>query len=147
MRPVRITDKLSVAPQPAIADFRLIAAAGFKAVINDRPDGEEPGQPGTAAEEGAAREAGLAYTHIPVSAPTISEPDVRAFQSAVASSNGPVFAHCKSGMRALTLYALGEVLDGRMRLGNVRSFGESFGFDLRSAEVWLARHANPGGRS
>jgi hypothetical protein len=35
---------------------------------------------------------------------------------------------------------LGEVLDGRMRADEVRTFGEQRGFDLRGAEAWLAQH-------
>jgi uncharacterized protein (TIGR01244 family) len=148
MRSVKITEKLSVAAQPAIADFPAIAAAGFTTVINGRPDGEEPGrQPGTIAEEKAAREAGLAYQHIPVAGPTLSEADIRAFQSTLANSKGPVFAHCKSGTRTLTLYALGEALDGRLGASEMRAFGERFGFDLRGAEAWLAHRAEREGRS
>ena len=59
MHPVRITAKLSVAKQPAVEDFSALAAAGFTAIINNRPNGEEEGQPGSAAEQHAARAAGL----------------------------------------------------------------------------------------
>jgi uncharacterized protein (TIGR01244 family) len=138
MQPVRITDKLSVMDQPPIDAFASFAAEGFAAVINSRPDGEEPGQSGTAVEEEAARAAGLVYTHIPVTGPTITEADVRAFQSALAAAGGPVLAHCKSGTRALTLYAIGEVLDGRMKSMDLTAFGEAHGFNLAGAQAWLA---------
>ena len=141
MRPIRITDKLAVAGQPNPEDFSRLAADGFAAVVNNRPDGEEPGQPGNAAEQAAAREAGLAYTHIPVATPAITEADIRAFQAAVARADGPVLAHCKGGARALTLHVLGEVLDGRMSARDVPAFGARFGFDLKGAESWLAARA------
>jgi uncharacterized protein (TIGR01244 family) len=140
MRPVRITEKLSVAGQPALSTFPTLAAGEFTAVINNRPDGEETGQPGSAAEEEAARKAGLVYTHIPVTGSMIVETDVRHFQSVVVAADGRVLAHCKSGTRALTLFAIGEVLDGRMRIDEVRGFGERHGFDLAGAEAWLQRH-------
>lgn len=143
MRPVRITAKLSVMGQPPLDAFPSFATNGFTAVINNRPDGEEAAQPGSKAEEVAAGTNGLAYTHIPVTGPTITEADVRAFQSAIAAADGPVLAHCKSGTRSLTLYAIGEVLDGRMKIGDVRAFGEAHGFNLAGAEAWLAAH---GGR-
>jgi len=115
------------------------AAQGFSAVINARPDGEEANQPASAAEQAAASEAGLAYAHIPVAGvATITIADVRAFQSAMAAAAGPVVAHCKTGTRALTLHAIGEVLDGRLRAQDVRAFGEAHGFSLAGAEVWLA---------
>jgi uncharacterized protein (TIGR01244 family) len=140
MNPVKITDKLSVMGQPALEAFPSFPAQGFAAVVNNRPDGEEPMQPGTAAEEKAARLAGLAYTHIPVTGPMITEGTVRDFQSAIAAAEGPVLAHCKSGTRSLTLHAIGEVLDGRMKTDEVRAFGAAHGFNLAGAEAWLIAH-------
>ena len=139
MRTAKITDKLTVAAQPPLEAFGALPAAGFTALINNRPDGEDTEQPGTAAEAAAAQAAGLAYAHIPVTGPTITEADVRAFQAALAAAEDPVLAHCKGGTRALTLYAIGEVLDGRMAIDEVRGFGETHGFDLAGAEAWLRR--------
>jgi uncharacterized protein (TIGR01244 family) len=140
MKPIRINDKLSIMGQPALADFPSFAAEGFAAIVNNRPDREEAGQPGSVAEENAAREAKLAYTHIPVG-PSLSEADVRRFQAALAEAEGPVLAHCKGGARSLTLYVIGEVLDGRMKAGQLRAFGEAHGINLAGAQAWLAAHA------
>lgn len=141
MTPVQISDKLAVAGQPAPEAFRQLKTHGFTAVINNRPNGEETHQPGSAVEKSAAEDAGLGYSFIPVAALQITEADVRAFQEAVAAATGPVFAHCLSGTRSLTLYAIGEVLDRRMKPEDVRPFGRKFGFDLTIAEQWLARRA------
>ena len=62
----RVTDQLSVAPQISTADLASAAAQGFKLVINNRPDGEDPAQPTSAEIEAAAKAAGLKYVHIPV---------------------------------------------------------------------------------
>ncbi|KJF69109.1 bifunctional sulfur transferase/dioxygenase Blh [Rhizobium nepotum] len=139
MNAVRINDRLTVAGQPEIADFPSLSAKGYKGIINARPDGEEPGQPGNAHEKSAASAAGLAYSFIPVSSPTITEADIRAFQQAMTEAEGPVFAHCKGGTRALTLYVLGEALDGRMEPGEIQTFGKRHGFDLSGAIRWLER--------
>lgn len=141
MTSVRVNDLLSVAGQPDAAAFGAFAAQGFAAVINARPDGEEPGQPGNAGEKAAATAAGLSYSFVPVKGPEITEADIRAFQAVMAEAKGPVLAHCKSGTRALTLYTLGEVLDGRMTLDEVEAFGGSLGFDLSGARRWLEREA------
>lgn len=141
MPTVKITDRLSVAGQPAAAEFGAIADAGFSSVLNLRPDAEEPGQPGTRAEKAAAEDAGLDYAFVPVTGPTITEADVRAFQQVVTDASGPVLAHCKSGTRALNLHAIGEVLDGRMGRDEVESFGQARGFDLSGAGRWLDREA------
>lgn len=141
MRPVRISDKLAVAAQPSPEAFRQLKAGGFTAIINNRPDGEAADQLGSQAEKNAADEAGLGYGFVPVAGTDITEADVRAFQEALAAAPGPVFAHCKSGTRSLALYAIGEVLDGRMKAEDVGPFGQSHGFDLAMAERWLARRA------
>src|SRR5690606_14207102 len=119
----RINDRLSVMPQPDPEEFNVLMASDFKAIINVRPDGEEAGQPGTKAEEKAAEYVGLSYSFIPVTVATITEADVRPFQGALEASEAPVVAHCKSGTRALLLYVIGEVLDNRMKVEDVHSFG------------------------
>jgi uncharacterized protein (TIGR01244 family) len=136
----KVTEALSVATQPDLADFETFAKQGYVAVINNRPDGEEPTQPDSSAEQDAAQAAGLDYRHIPVTGAALTIDDVRAFQAVVAAASGPVLAHCKSGTRSLTLYAIGEALDGRLSVADVRSFGARLGFDLRGAEAWLSRH-------
>lgn len=139
-----ITSNFSVSAQPQIADFKLLAEKGIALVINDRPDREDSEQPGSATEAEAARDAGMAYRHIPVTAATISEVDIRTFQTAVSDANGPVLAHCKTGTRSLTLWVLGEVLDGRMTEAEVLPFGKRFGFDLTAATLWLAKSNGKG---
>ena len=62
----RVTESLSVSPQVTEADMARAAAEGFVLVINNRPDGEDPGQPSSATIEAAARAAGLDYLHVPV---------------------------------------------------------------------------------
>ncbi|MGZ2404039.1 bifunctional sulfur transferase/dioxygenase Blh [Rhizobium ruizarguesonis] len=138
---VRVNELISVAGQPDAAGFAAFAADGFTAVINARPDGEEPGQPGNTAEKASAAATGLAYSFVPVKGTEITEADIRAFQAAMAEAEGPVVAHCKSGTRALTLYALGEVLDGRMKPGDVEAFGQNLGFDLAGARRWLEKRS------
>ena len=142
MQPIRISDTLAVGAQPTAADVSILASQGFKAVINARPDAEDVAQPGSAAEKKAAEEAGMAYAFIPVTEATITDADVSAFQTAIGQASGPVFAHCKTGLRALTLYALGEVLDGRMKADNVLDFGSRHGFDLAGAKAWVDRRAS-----
>ncbi len=141
MRPVKINDRLSVAAQPDAASFSAFGAHGYAAVINVRPDGEEPGQPGNATEKAAAVAAALSYSFVPVTGPAITEADVHAFRNAMDEVKGPVVAHCKTGARALTLYALGEVLDGRMKREDVEAFGNNHGFDLSGAARWLEKDA------
>jgi uncharacterized protein (TIGR01244 family) len=139
VNPIKINDKLFISGQPTLAEFATLAGQGFGAIINDRPDGEE-GAPGTAAEDAAAKAAGLAYAHIPVAGLSFTEGDVRRFGAAVEAAKGKVLAHCRSGMRSLMIYALSEALAGRMKATEIRGFGEKYGIDLSAAERWLASH-------
>lgn len=140
MSAVKITDRLTVASQPDIGEIAGLAK-DHATLINLRPDGEEAHQPGNKTEQAAATDAKLGYAFIPVTGSAITEADIRAFQEAMNKSDGPVYAHCKGGTRALTLYVLGEVLDGRMRREDVEAFGKERGFDLSRAARWLARQA------
>lgn len=141
MKVITVNEKLSIADQPSIADIGSLSEAGFTALVNLRPDGEEASQPGSDSEAEAARLAKLRYDFIPVStAAAITLADVRAFQAAVSASPGRVLAHCKSGMRALLLHSIGEVLDGRMQLKDLEASGRLFGIDLSAAAKWLGSH-------
>lgn len=141
MKAVKINERLTVADQPMIAEFQSLSAQGFKTIINARPDGEEPAQPGNAQERTAAQAGGMDYGFIPITGPTITEADIRAFQKKMAEAEGPVFAHCKGGTRALTLHVLGEALDGRIERDAIEAFGNAHGFDLSGAIRWLDRRA------
>ena len=136
----QISDRLYVGPQLTAEDIRHAKSQAFAAIVNNRPDGEEPGQPSAAENRSVAEDAQLAYTHIPVTAGQIDETQVRAFQEALSQANGPVLAHCKTGTRSAMLYAIGEVLDGRMSKDRVIPFGQSAGLDLSGAVRWLDAH-------
>lgn len=45
MKPIAVTAKLSVAPQPLLSDFQELRRLGFMAIVNNRPDGEDRTSP------------------------------------------------------------------------------------------------------
>src|SRR5260370_17761746 len=73
MKTMRLTDRVMVSPQIAAVDFAALARSGVRAIINNRPDGEEPGQLSSAEAAKLAAENGLAYHHIPITAATLSD--------------------------------------------------------------------------
>ena len=99
---------LSVAPQLEPAAMAWAAQAGFKSVINNRPDFEAgPDQPTSAAIEAAAVAAGLRYAHLPV-APAMQTPqEIAQFARLVADLPKPILAFCRSGTRSGKLYRAG----------------------------------------
>ena len=54
MKIAKLTPFLSVSPQIAEADLGALVAQGFRAVINNRPDGEAEDQPASAELAAAA---------------------------------------------------------------------------------------------
>jgi uncharacterized protein (TIGR01244 family) len=108
-----IDDHLSVAPQIDPADIGAIRAAGFVAIVNNRPDGEDAGQPAGDAVRAAAEDHGLAYTAIPVTGAGFSLPQVEAMSAAIDAAGGPVLAYCRSGTRSCNLWALAAVRSGQ----------------------------------
>lgn len=107
-----IDSKVSVAPQIAPEQMPDIAAAGFVAIVNNRPDDEEPGQPSGAAIQAAAEAAGLAYTAIPVTHAGFGHGQLDAMRAALDAADGPVLAYCRSGTRSCNLWALAEAKAG-----------------------------------
>lgn len=125
----RVTDDFSVAPQLSPEDMATAAAQGFKLIVNNRPDGEAPGQPTSTAMAEAAHAAGLAYVHIPVSG--MARPDqVTAMHAALAEAGGPALAFCRSGTRSITTWAIGEATTGSRPAPEIVELAGEAGYDL-----------------
>jgi len=122
-----VTDTFSVSPQITPADVAAAAAQGFTLIINNRPDGEAPGQPTGAEIEAAARAAGLDY----LSAPVVGRPgpaQVEAVREAVAGAGGKVLAYCRSGTRSICTWAMGQA--GAVERDQLLRLGAAAGYDL-----------------
>lgn len=103
----------AVASQLSPDDLGPAAQAGYVALVNNRPDGEQPGQPEGADMARVAAETGLDYRPIPVTHAGFSLPQVEALVEVIEAANGPVLAYCRSGTRSANLWAL-----ARARLGD-----------------------------
>ena len=128
----RVTDDFAVAPQITPGDVTEIAHQGFVKLINNRPDGEVPGQPSNAEMEAAARAAGLDYVHIPFAGRPTPE-QARATVEAAESASGPVLAFCRSGTRCITAWSLGQAELGKRSRGELIELGAEAGYDLSAA--------------
>lgn len=98
-----LDDKVTVAPQIAVADVAEIKALGFTGIMCNRPDGEDAGQPDFAEIEAAAKDAGLKTYHLPVSTRDEAENVATAFGEAL-DENEKLFAYCRSGTRCQLIY-------------------------------------------
>lgn len=110
--------QLSVAGRLDRADIDALARAGVRTIINNRPDGEDPGQLPAAEARRVAEAHGITYHHIPITAATLSRADVDAFAAAM-QAPAPVIAHCRSGTRSALLWALTRLREGANSLSLV----------------------------
>lgn len=123
-----LDEALSASPQIAPEDLPAIAAKGFRSVISNRREGEEPGQPSAETLRQAAEAAGLAFAHVPVVGGAISEQDVADFRQALADLPQPVFGFCRTGTRTTTLWALANA--GAQTPDRLIDRAKSAGYDL-----------------
>ena len=106
-----LTPEFCVAPQLEPAAMAAAAAAGFRSVINNRPDFEGgTDQPTSAVIEAAALAAGLEYRHLPVNGAYQSPEEIEAFKLLIDSMPKPILAFCRSGARSTRLYAAASQL-------------------------------------
>lgn len=100
----RLDANVSIAGQIAPEDMGALAQQGFRSIIGNRPDDEEPGQPSWAEMAAAAEEAGLEARHIPIASIEDLEARQGDFAQALAEMPGPVLAFCRTGNRSGRLY-------------------------------------------
>ena len=94
-----------VAPQLTPAAMAEAARAGFRSVVNNRPDFEHgTDQPTNAQIEAAALAAGLHYRWLPVDGGYQSPEQIAAFARLLQELPRPILAFCRSGARSTRLY-------------------------------------------
>lgn len=133
---VAVAADFSVAPQLEASDFAAAAAQGIRTVINNRPDGEAPGQLTIAAARAAAEAAGLQFRSVPITLPPPAGA-AEAFAKAVAETPGPHLAYCRSGTRSITLWALSRAMAGDDPDALIREAAAA-GYDLAPMRALLA---------
>jgi uncharacterized protein (TIGR01244 family) len=124
----KVTEDISVAPQITAQDVSKIAAAGFKTIICNRPDGEVFDQPSCKDIELAAKACGLQFIDQPVISGQLSGEDVGAFKENFANAPKPVVAYCRSGTRCVTLWAFSQA--GSRPAEEIIALAKGAGYDL-----------------
>jgi sulfide:quinone oxidoreductase len=123
-----INDTISVSAQISAGDVSAIAAAGFRSILCNRPDGEGSDQPDFAEIEAAARAAGLETLFQPVVSGNVTDQDSADFRAAIAALPKPVFAYCRSGTRCAVLWSLSQA--GQLSVDQIMQATRAAGYDL-----------------
>ncbi|MDQ6435019.1 TIGR01244 family sulfur transferase [Mesorhizobium sp. LHD-90] len=108
----QVTDDYAVSGQIATDDIQAIKDAGYRSIICNRPDDEQPGQPSAADIATAAEAADLVFRHIPFVSGQMTEDDVQKMVEALDEIPGPVFAYCRSGARSTNIYMAAKQAKG-----------------------------------
>lgn len=134
-----LEDSVAVRSQLLPGDMEGAAREGFRSVINNRPDGEEAGQPTSAEIEAAARAAGLEYRHIPMVPGELSEKLIAAHRAALETLPEPVLAFCRTGTRSTMLW--GCVRAAELGVDEVMGAAAHAGYDLAQMRPLFAKLA------
>jgi sulfide:quinone oxidoreductase len=126
-------------PQPDAADIARLAERGYRSIIGNRPDAEEPGQPSWREIQAAAIRSGMEARHIPVIVSEISDDEVRAFARALRILPKPIAAFCRTGTRSTLLWALAN--DEMLSVSERISIAAGAGYDLEAFRQLLERHS------
>ena len=135
---IPLSPGLSVTGRLDRADIDALAQAGVRTIVNNRPDGEDPGQVPAAEARRLAEAHGIAYHHIPITAASLARADVDAFAAALREAETPVVAHCRSGTRSTLLWALTRMREGADPLGLIAEAARH-GIDIASLPAVAAR--------
>ncbi len=140
----KINDQITIGGRPDAAAIEDLKARGFKTIVNLLTEDE----PGFATEELDVENAGLSYASIPTSPALLDDIAIDRFRQAIASSDGPVAVHCKSGGRAAMMTLLYLAVSGGWTLAETDAKGETMGLKLAPdspyrplVESYIHRHS------
>ena len=124
----QLDDKTLVSGQIAPHEVAGLAQQGVTMLVNNRPDGEEAGQPLAGEIEQAAAAAGISYRFVPIIR-GIGPADVEEMQKALRETgDGKLLAFCRSGTRSALACALAHREEGASTEEVVQSLNQA-GFD------------------
>jgi sulfide:quinone oxidoreductase len=132
-----ISPDFAVSGQILPGELPEIAAAGFRSIICNRPDGESPDQPTITEIEQAAQAAGLNCRYLPVTSGKVADFDISGFARELVELPAPVLAFCRTGNRSMTLWSLLEARRGQ-GVDGIISHAKSAGFDMSGIASKLA---------
>ena len=124
-----LDDKTMIAGQISPQEVPELGRHGVTMIVNNRPDGEDDGQPTSAEIESAAEQAGIAYRHVPIRR-GIGPADVECMQEAMREcGEGKMLAFCRSGNRSALAWAVARAEEGASR-EELEGYAANAGIDL-----------------
>ena len=138
----KVSPRFFISDQLSVTDIGIAAAQGIRTIVNNRPDGEEQTQPASADLRKAAESLGLGFVELPIKPGRITDDDVEKFEALSRDTPAPMLAFCRSGARAMSLWALAEART--LNVDAVLATAEEAGHDLESLRDKLVARAAAG---
>jgi sulfide:quinone oxidoreductase len=123
------TSYLSTSGPLTLAELTELRDKGVKTLINVRPDGESDDQIATAELSQWAKSLGMEYHFLPVVSGQYSPSSVSSMLQILAVTPQPIHAMCRTGTRAIHLWALASKKKGDSTKGIIAA-GLRAGVDL-----------------
>ncbi|WP_022707647.1 TIGR01244 family sulfur transferase [Paracoccus zeaxanthinifaciens] len=123
----QLNPNLAVSPQIMPEDVPALAEAGFRVLVNNRPDDEVGPDIDHDVMAQAAADAGMSYHYLPFHPGQITPDLISDFGTAV-EAGGPVIAYCRSGNRCTVLWALTQA--GRVPASEIVETAAGAGYDI-----------------
>ena len=124
------------APQISPADIAAAKALGVDAAVCQRPDHEEPGQPGSEQVAQWCRDAGIDFIFLPVMPGQITPAHVAEFDR-LTRGKQKLLGYCRTGTRAAILWAANEVAHRRLSARQAADMIAASGRDAGAAAALL----------
>ena len=132
---IPLDNGILVAGQIRPADIGEIADAGVTLIVDNRPDGEELGQPDAAEIERAAAAEGIAFRHVPFQG--LPHPAaVAAVADVLGGANDTVLLFCRSGTRSTWVWAMAKARGGA-NVHDLIARAAVAGYDLSALPAYL----------
>lgn len=135
----QLSPNLAVSGQIQPEDVTALAAAGFKVLVNNRPDEEIDPSIDHEAMSRAAALSGMSYHYLPFYPGQITPRLITDFSEAT-SGRGPVIAYCRSGHRCTVLWALSQA--SKRPEAEILQVATEAGYDLTPVQPLIASLAS-----
>ena len=123
-----LSDDYSVSPQIEVCDVPSIMQAGFKSVICNRPDQENPEPRQTGAIKAAVQAAGMEFAENVFDPSSFGPDKIEQQAELLAQLPSPVFAYCASGNRCSIVWAFAQA--GRIATDTILDATTQAGYQL-----------------
>lgn len=123
-----LSDDYSVSPQIEVSDVPSITQAGFKSVICNRPDQENPEPRQIKAIKAAVEAAGMEFAENVFDPSSFGPDKIERQAELLAQLPSPVFAYCASGNRCSIVWAFAQA--GRIATDTILDATTQAGYQL-----------------